>query len=104
MVLLFKSRASTAELFRRNKKLLFFLKPRIWMEDPTCVGHVSLNQVSFWILDLKNSTRAQLAASNSQVELKYMNFLVRVTQLLESHYDILEIMLCSLMSADRSGF
>ena len=104
MVLLFKSKVSTTELFRRNKRLIYFLKPRIWMEDPSCVGHVAINQVSFWIMEMKVAGRRNSSVNSKQVETQYSSFLVRVTQLLETHYDILESMLCSLMSADCSGF
>ena len=53
MVRLFRSTDDVTALFREDKKLLFSVKPRIWMHDPHLIRYVAINQVSLWILENK---------------------------------------------------
>ena len=110
MVQLFVSKTSTFELAQREKKLLFELKPRIWMDDPTCVGHLAVNQVAFWLLEKKPryfrnvNSRDIRRVTCTPYELNYMRYLLHLTQAIEKQANLLERDLHSLMQADESGF
>ena len=110
MMQLFASKTSTAELAQRDKKLLFELKPRIWMNDPTNVGHLAVNQVALWLLEKKpryfrNANSRDMNKVNcTPYELNYVRFLLRVTQALDKHLQLVAEGLRALEHGDQAGF